>query len=160
MVSWKPFGNRFRALWVPHCCLGLEAGLEPGDRRHWLGRVATLQKHQDLAPIPSPPHHHLTKMASPPQVSLAVKGWTKVWTGRELKPLPIVPAAAVDVARWGKKEEEEDGGGWGLPYMWGAGSKAKLLPWAQSSQLLSGALWILPPSPIISSIVPLHTWCR
>lgn len=67
------------------------------------------RKHQDLAPIPHTPHHHLTKMASPHQVSLAVKGWTRAWMGRKLKPLPIVLAAAVDEAKWWRKEEDKDG---------------------------------------------------
>lgn len=80
-----------------------------------------LKKHQALASIPYPPHHHLTKMASPHLVSLAGKGWTRAWVGRRLKRLPMVPAAAVDEARWKEKSE-------GLPHMWGrGGSKAKLL---------------------------------
>lgn len=99
VVSWKPFWKRFRALWVPHCCLGLEAGLEPEDKCHLVSRVMMLKKHQDLASLPYLPHHHLTKMASPHQVSMAVKGWTRAWVGRKLKPPPIVPAAAVDEAR-------------------------------------------------------------
>lgn len=67
-----------------------------------------LKKHHDLALMPYPPHHHLTKMASPHQVSLAVKGWTRAWMGRKLQPLPIVPAAAVDEARWWMEEEEDE----------------------------------------------------
>lgn len=47
-------------------------------------------------------NHHLTKTASPHLVSLAVKGWTRAWMGRKLKPLPILPAAAVDEADVGK----------------------------------------------------------
>lgn len=76
-----------------------------------------LRKHQNLTPIPYPPHHHLTKMASPHPVSLAVKDWTRAWMGKRLKPLPIVPAAAVDEARWKKKNK-------GLPHTWGVGSKS------------------------------------
>lgn len=85
-------------------------------------RIMMHKKHQDLAPIPHTPHRHLTKMASPHQVSLAVKGWTRAWMGRKLKPLPIVLAAAVDEAKWWKEEERRMRTG--TPSSVGAGSKA------------------------------------
>ena len=37
MVCWKPPGKRFWVLWVLHCCLGLEAGLEPDGKSHQWG---------------------------------------------------------------------------------------------------------------------------
>lgn len=35
--SWSPPGNKLWVLWALHCCLGLEAGLEPSEKCHQLG---------------------------------------------------------------------------------------------------------------------------
>lgn len=120
-----------------------------------------LKKHRDLASIPYLPHHHLTKMVSPHQVSLAVKGWTRAWMGRKLKPLPIVPAAAVDEARWWKKEEEEeDEENGGLSHMWG--QEARPSSSARHRELIVPVKNALDSGPVPAficflPIVPLHT---
>lgn len=48
--SWNPPGNELWVLWALHCCLGLEAGLEPGEKGHELGKAMVAAAPQRLSP--------------------------------------------------------------------------------------------------------------